>query len=74
MKEVDDEFLDIASKKELTDGSTWVLGVIVNGKLTLASIGDSTALLVKNSNVIELTSEHNYYRLDEFQRVSDQNS
>mmetsp|Transcript_21152 Transcript_21152/g.23552 ORF Transcript_21152/g.23552 Transcript_21152/m.23552 type:complete len:226 (-) Transcript_21152:278-955(-) len=43
----------------------------MNGKLTLASIGDSTAFLVKNSNVIELTSEHNYSRLDEFKRVTD---
>lgn len=45
----------------------------MNGKLTLANIGDSTALLVKNSNVVELTSEHNYSRLDEFKRIVDQN-
>lgn len=57
----------------MTDGSTCVLGVVMNGKLTLANIGDSTALLVKNSNVIELTSEHNYSRLDEFKRITDKN-
>ena len=73
LKEVDEEFLELARKKDLTDGSTCVLGVVMNGKLTLANIGDSTALLIKNSNVVELTSEHNYTRLDEFRRISDQN-
>mmetsp|Transcript_18923 Transcript_18923/g.21721 ORF Transcript_18923/g.21721 Transcript_18923/m.21721 type:complete len:124 (-) Transcript_18923:890-1261(-) len=73
IKETDEEFLKIAKDHNYTDGSTCVLGVVMNGKLTLANIGDSTALLVKNSNVIELTSEHNYSRLDEFKRVVEQN-
>lgn len=46
----------------------------MNGKLTIANLGDSIGLLVKNSNIIELTSEHNYSRLDEYQRVTNQNS
>lgn len=73
LKETDEEFLELARENNFSDGSTCVLGVVMNGKLTLASIGDSTALLVKNSNVIELTSEHNYSRLDEFRRIADQN-
>lgn len=73
LKEVDEEFLQLAREQKYSDGSTWVLGVVMNGKLTLANIGDSTALLVKNSNVVELTSEHNYSRLDEFKRIVDQN-
>lgn len=73
LKETDEEFLELAREHNFSDGSTCVLGVVMNGKLTLASIGDSTALLVKNSNVIELTSEHNYSRLDEFRRIADQN-
>ena len=71
LQETDSEFLNLAEKYQLSGGSTCVLGVVMNGKLTLASIGDSTAFLVKNSNVIELTSEHNYSRLDEFKRVTD---
>jgi len=63
----------MAETYNYTDGSTWVLALVMNGKLTLANIGDSTALLVKNSNVVELTSEHNYSRLDEFRRITDQN-
>jgi len=46
----------------------------MNGKLTIASIGDSSAFIVRNSNIIELTSEHNFTRLDEFWRVTEQNS
>ena len=49
-----------------------MLGLVMNGKLTLANIGDSTALLIKNSHIVELTSEHNYSRLDEFKRITDQ--
>lgn len=73
IKDTDEEFLEIARDNNYTDGSTWVLGLVINGKLTLANIGDSTALLIRNSNVIELTSEHNYSRLDEFKRIVDQN-
>ena len=73
LKETDEEFLEIAREYKYTDGSTCVLGLIMNNKLTLANIGDSTALLVRNSNVIELTSEHNYSRLDEYKRIVDQN-
>lgn len=47
--------------------------MIMNNKLTIANIGDSTAFLVKNSNVISLTSDHNYSRLDEYNRVASQN-
>lgn len=73
LKQTDEEFLELAKDNNFTDGSTCVLGVVMNGKLTLANIGDSTALLIKNSNVVELTSEHNYSRLDEFKRINDQN-
>lgn len=73
LKETDQEFLELANKISLEDGTTWIVGVLLAGKLTLASIGDSTALLVRNNNVIELTSEHNYSRIDEFRRITDQN-
>jgi serine/threonine protein phosphatase PrpC len=73
LKQTDEEFLELAREKNFMDGSTCVMGVVMNGKLTLANIGDSTALLIKNSNVVELTSEHNYSRLDEFKRINDQN-
>lgn len=64
----------MAQKQDIKGGSTWVMGTIMNGKLTIANIGDSTAFLVKNSNVIELTSDHNYCRLDEYNRVLAQNT
>lgn len=50
------------------------MGYINKKKLTIASIGDSSAFLVKNSQVIELTSDHNYSRLDEYNRVLAQNT
>ena len=36
-----------AKQNGLTDGATCVLGLILNGKLTVANVGDSVATLVK---------------------------
>jgi len=43
---VDNEFLSIAAKDHSPDGSTALLAVLLNGRLTIANLGDSIATLV----------------------------
>jgi len=45
-KQVDDEFLSIARQDHSPDGSTCILGMLLNGQLTVANLGDSIATLV----------------------------
>ena len=44
-KQLDDEFLAIARQDCSPDGATCLLGLILNGRLTVANIGDSIATL-----------------------------
>lgn len=57
----------------MADGTTCLLALIVNCKLTIANLGDSSALLVRNNQMIELTSEQVPSRIDEYQRIIDRN-
>jgi len=68
-KELDGEFLKVAKSHGYTDGTTCCMGLIHNGKLTIANLGDSSALLIRNNQLIELSSEQNPSRVDEYQRI-----
>ena len=58
-KRVDEEFLSIARQDCSPDGSTCLLGVILNGRLTVANIGDSIATLTrKDGSWEQLNDEH----------------
>lgn len=70
---MDEEFLEEARLHQLADGTTCLLALIVNCKLTIANLGDSSALLVRNNQMIELTSEQVPSRIDEYQRIIDRN-
>ena len=41
----------------------------MNNKLTVANLGDSSAILIRNNQVLELTSEQTPARIDEYQRI-----
>jgi serine/threonine protein phosphatase PrpC len=57
-KQLDDEFLQIASKNNIQAGSTLLLSLIQNGRFTIANIGDSSAMLMKtNGKLLKLTDE-----------------
>lgn len=53
-----------------SDGTCCLIALIHEGKVSVASIGDSTALLLsQGGQMIELTNEHTPNRYDEYIRV-----
>ena len=56
-QQVDNEFLNIARTEQLADGTTCLMALIINRKLTIANLGDSSAILIRNKQMLELTSE-----------------
>jgi len=55
----EDEFMDLAKKDELNDGTTLVVGLVANNKVYVANVGDSEALICRNDKPIVLTTIHN---------------
>ena len=63
-----------ARKFNYSCGSTCLLGMIMNGKLTIANIGDSIATLVKkDGSWMKLNEEHTPSRPDEQARIQSKN-
>ena len=58
----------------LPDGSTCTLGLILNGKLTVANVGDSVATLVKTDGTVsQLSIDHLASKPDEAERIKQAN-
>jgi protein phosphatase 2C family protein 2/3 len=53
------EFLDIARKDSMGDGTTALIAFIKQSKLYIGNIGDSEAVLARNGKAIALTTIHN---------------
>ena len=69
-KELDDDFLDLARKHQLKAGSTLLLALMTNDGFTIANIGDSIAMRLKqNGDFLRLTEEQTPNRDDEFNRI-----
>lgn len=69
-KQLDEQFLSIARQDCSPDGATCLLGVVLNGRLTVANIGDSIATLArKDGSWVQLNSEHSPVRPDERARI-----
>lgn len=69
-KDLDDDFLKLARKHDLKAGSTLLLALMTNGGFTIANIGDSSAILLKqNGDHLRLTDEQTPNRDDEFNRI-----
>jgi serine/threonine protein phosphatase PrpC len=49
------------------------MALIVNCKLTIANLGDSSAILIRNNQLLELSSEQVPTRIDEYQRIIEKN-
>ena len=64
--ELDSDFLSIAKANEYPDGTTCLMALILNNKLTVANLGDSSAILIRNNQMLELTSEQTPTRIDEY--------
>lgn len=55
---VDEAFVEKCSSGKIKSGSTAVLSLIMPGKLYVAWLGDSQAVLVKQSEVSNLVTPH----------------
>ena len=69
-KQLDEQFLQIARQECSPDGSTCLLALVLNGRLTVANIGDSIATLArKDGTWDQLNDEHQPNRPDERLRI-----
>lgn len=58
-KELDEQFVSIARQDCTADGATCLLGLVLNGQLTVANIGDSIATLVRtDGSWQQMNEEH----------------
>ncbi len=53
------EFLDIARKDNMGDGTTALIAFIKRARLYIGNIGDSEAVLSRNGTAVPLTTVHN---------------
>jgi len=56
--EVETEFLNIAGREGLRDGTTAVVALVQEDTLTLAHVGDSRGVLCRGGKAVELTHDH----------------
>ena len=72
-RELDQEFLRSAELNSYPDGTTCLISWIKGSKLTLANIGDSSAILIRDNKTFEVTSEQTPNRMDEYKRINSMN-
>uniref|UniRef100_A0A3P9CI91 Protein phosphatase 1F n=1 Tax=Maylandia zebra TaxID=106582 RepID=A0A3P9CI91_9CICH len=70
-KRTDDMFRNKAKRERLRSGSTGVAVLIQDQELTVAWLGDSQAILVRDGHVVRLMDPHKPEREDEKQRIED---
>ncbi|XP_040898981.1 LOW QUALITY PROTEIN: protein phosphatase 1F [Toxotes jaculatrix] len=70
-KHTDDMFRDKAKRERLRSGSTGVVALIQDQELTVAWLGDSQAVLVRQGQAVTLMDPHKPEREDEKQRIED---
>lgn len=70
-KHTDDMFRNKAKRERLRSGSTGVAVLIQDQELTVAWLGDSQAILVRDGHVVRLMDPHKPEREDEKQRIED---
>ncbi|TKS78117.1 Protein phosphatase 1F [Collichthys lucidus] len=70
-KHTDDMFKSKAKRERLRSGTTGVIVLIQGHELTVAWLGDSQAILVRNGQSVTLMDPHKPDREDEKQRIED---
>jgi len=71
---LDDDFLQVARQQILKAGSTLLLSLIHEESFTIANIGDSSAMLLKqNGKLLKLTDDQTPNRDDEYNRIVQNN-
>mmetsp|Transcript_34661 Transcript_34661/g.58084 ORF Transcript_34661/g.58084 Transcript_34661/m.58084 type:complete len:460 (-) Transcript_34661:203-1582(-) len=69
VREVDTEFLKMASQSALIAGSTGVFAVIDGDSIIVGNIGDSRCVMSRRGIAVELSKDQKPYRPDELQRI-----
>ena len=57
-EQVEKEFLGLAERDGLSDGTTAVVALVQADRLTVAHVGDSRGVLCRNGNALALTQDH----------------
>ncbi|XP_076624811.1 uncharacterized protein LOC143343624 [Colletes latitarsis] len=65
----DTQFMEKLKIQKLSGGTTAVCTLLLNKKLYVAWVGDSSAILIKRDSVIQLVNPHRLNRKDEVQRI-----
>ncbi|XP_033350944.1 titin-like [Bombus vosnesenskii] len=65
----DRRFIEKSRTQKVCGGTTAVCTLILNKRLYVAWVGDSTAMLVKRDSVVQLVNPHRLHREDEVQRI-----
>jgi len=55
---VEKEFLALAEREGLSDGTTAVVALVQEDKLTVAHVGDSRGVLCRNGSALAVTQDH----------------
>lgn len=67
--EVETEFLNMAGREGLRDGTTAVVALVQEDRLTLAHVGDSRGVLCRGGTAVELTHDHKPESEEEKRRI-----
>ncbi|XP_014786207.1 protein phosphatase 1E [Octopus bimaculoides] len=70
-KLTDKHFLEKSKREKLKSGSTGITALIRGSTIYVSWLGDSQAVLVRNSQVIDMTMPHTPARQDEKKRIED---
>jgi serine/threonine protein phosphatase PrpC len=65
-----EQFLKIAEKMKLHDGSTGLVSLIRDNKILVANAGDCRALLISSGRAIQLSTDHKPTSPDEQKRIA----
>jgi protein phosphatase 1L len=65
-----EQFLKNAEKNKWHDGSTGNVAVIRDGKLTVANVGDSRAVLISNGRALQMSNDHKPTNPEEQKRIA----
>ncbi len=67
---VNENFLKIAEKMKLHDGSTGICAVIRDNKVIVANVGDCRTLIISNGRPIQMSTDHKPTNIDEQKRIA----
>ncbi|XP_076668664.1 uncharacterized protein LOC143369097 [Andrena cerasifolii] len=65
----DAQFIEKSKTQKVCGGTTAVCTLLLNKKLYVSWVGDSSAMLIKRDSIVQLVNPHRLHREDEIQRI-----